>query len=146
MTAALAPPLEEFLSPRPTAVGHSIKLLAVAMPDNLRLEAILRIRTGKPDQATEESALGEVHTDNTVIDIAEVDLPERRSDQGDRELPAAMVEVEEEPGRVTMLHGGATVEQVVAALNAIGVSPRDMITILQAIKAAGALYGELEIL
>jgi flagellar P-ring protein precursor FlgI len=35
---------------------------------------------------------------------------------------------------------------VVQALNAIGVTPRDLIAILQAIKAAGALQAELEII
>jgi Flagellar basal-body P-ring protein len=45
-----------------------------------------------------------------------------------------------------LIQGGASVEDVVRALNAIGASPRDIIAILQAIKAAGALYGELEIL
>jgi flagellar P-ring protein precursor FlgI len=40
----------------------------------------------------------------------------------------------------------ATVQDLVAALNAVGASPRDLIAILQAIKEAGALHGELEIL
>jgi flagellar P-ring protein FlgI len=40
----------------------------------------------------------------------------------------------------------ATVQDLVQALNAIGASPRDLIAILQAIKAAGALHGDLEIL
>jgi len=35
---------------------------------------------------------------------------------------------------------------VVGALNALGVSPRDLITILQAIRAAGALQAEIELL
>lgn len=57
-----------------------------------------------------------------------------------------VIDVEEAMGQVTLLQGGATVEQVVQTLNAIGVSPRDMITILQAIKASGALFGELELI
>lgn len=40
----------------------------------------------------------------------------------------------------------ASVQDLVSALNAIGASPRDLIAILQAIKEAGALHGELEIL
>jgi flagellar P-ring protein precursor FlgI len=40
----------------------------------------------------------------------------------------------------------ATVQDLVSALNAIGASPRDLIAILQAIKEAGALHGDLEIL
>jgi flagellar P-ring protein precursor FlgI len=39
-----------------------------------------------------------------------------------------------------------TIFEVVRALNAIGVSPRDLITILQAIKAAGALQADIKII
>lgn len=56
------------------------------------------------------------------------------------------IDVEEQTGDVVLLQGGVSVEDVVQALNAIGATPRDIIAILQAIKAAGALYGELEIL
>ncbi len=56
------------------------------------------------------------------------------------------IDVQEQTGDIVLIQGGASVEDVVQALNAIGASPRDIIAILQAIKAAGALYGELEIL
>ncbi|MBO8142169.1 MAG: flagellar basal body P-ring protein FlgI [Firmicutes bacterium] len=56
------------------------------------------------------------------------------------------VEVVEEPARTVLLEGGASVEDVVQALNAIGATPRDIIAILQAMKEAGALYAQLEIL
>jgi flagellar P-ring protein FlgI len=48
--------------------------------------------------------------------------------------------------RVSVLDTGTSVGDLVKAMNAIGVSPKDLITILQNIKAAGALQGELEIL
>ena len=54
------------------------------------------------------------------------------------------LQVEEEPGQLAVLPTGASVEDLVNALNAVGASPRDVIAILQAIKEAGALYGELE--
>jgi len=44
------------------------------------------------------------------------------------------------------MESGVTIRELVTALNAIGVSARDVITILQAIKAAGALHAELEVL
>ena len=56
------------------------------------------------------------------------------------------LEVEEEDRALNVLRSGADVEELVAALNAIGATPRDIIAILQAIKAAGALYGDLEII
>ncbi|MDW8291367.1 MAG: flagellar basal body P-ring protein FlgI [Armatimonadota bacterium] len=38
-----------------------------------------------------------------------------------------------------------TVEQLVKALNLLGVSPRDLMSILQALRAAGALHAEVEV-
>lgn len=48
--------------------------------------------------------------------------------------------------RVAVFDSGTSVGDLVRAFNQIGVAPRDLITILQNIKAAGALQGELEIL
>ncbi len=48
--------------------------------------------------------------------------------------------------RVAVLDTGTSVGDLVKAMNALGVSPKDLITVLQNIKAAGALQGELEIL
>jgi flagellar P-ring protein precursor FlgI len=48
--------------------------------------------------------------------------------------------------RVALLKKSANVGDLVRALNALGVTPKDLITILQTIKAAGALQGELEVL
>ena len=61
----------------------------------------------------------------------------------DREIS---VEVEGEPSNFAVLGGTASVQDLVDALNAVGASPRDIISILQAIKAAGALFGELIII
>lgn len=46
--------------------------------------------------------------------------------------------------KVTVLDTGASVGDLVQALNKLGVSPKDLISILQSVKAAGALHGELE--
>jgi len=44
-----------------------------------------------------------------------------------------------------VLPGAVTLDQLVRGLNSLGVGPRDLIAIMQAIKAAGALQAELEI-
>ncbi len=54
--------------------------------------------------------------------------------------------VTEEPAKVLLFKSGPTIGTLVAALKAIGVSPRDLISILQAIKVAGALEAQLEII
>lgn len=60
--------------------------------------------------------------------------------------PDSDVSVAEEKRRLILIQPGRTIGELVKALNAIGVTPRDLITILQALKAAGALYGQLEII
>jgi flagellar P-ring protein precursor FlgI len=60
--------------------------------------------------------------------------------------PDTKMRVEEDKAKFILMEGGVTIRELVNALNAIGVSPRDMITILQTIKAAGALYAELEVI
>lgn len=56
------------------------------------------------------------------------------------------IEIEENPGSLIELQGGASLGDLVTALNAIGVSPNDLISILQALKAAGSLESALEII
>ena len=61
-------------------------------------------------------------------------------------VPETTVTVQEEKGHTATLREGASVEEVVRSLNAIGAGPRDIVAILQAIKAQGALQAELEII
>jgi flagellar P-ring protein precursor FlgI len=56
------------------------------------------------------------------------------------------VGVAEENKQLMVVPQGVTIQEVVQALNAIGVTPRDLITILQTIKAAGALQAELRVI
>ena len=48
--------------------------------------------------------------------------------------------------RLTVFDGGVTLHELVNGLNALGIGPRDMISILQAVKVAGALQAELEVM
>jgi len=54
--------------------------------------------------------------------------------------------VQETGEGLQVIRGGASIEEVVRALNLIGITPRDMIVILQAIKRAGALHAKLVIM
>jgi flagellar P-ring protein FlgI len=60
--------------------------------------------------------------------------------------PDTKIRVEEEKGRFVVMESGVTIKDLVNGLNAIGVSTRDVIVILQTIKAAGALHAELEVI
>jgi flagellar P-ring protein precursor FlgI len=58
-------------------------------------------------------------------------------------VPRTRAAIEEEPGlAMAEIPEGTTLSEVVAGLNALGVSPRDMIDILKTMKAAGALHAE----
>jgi flagellar P-ring protein precursor FlgI len=61
-------------------------------------------------------------------------------------VPEQKVTAEEQKSNFVTLNRGATVEDLIRALNALGVTPRDTIAILEALKAAGALQAELEII
>ena len=58
-------------------------------------------------------------------------------------VPRTNASIDEEPGiGLAEVTGGASLSEVISGLNALGVSPRDMIDILKSIKAAGALHAE----
>jgi len=61
-------------------------------------------------------------------------------------VPQTDVTAKEEKARNVVLKQGATVEELVRALAAIGSTPRDVIAILQNLRAAGALEAELEVI
>jgi flagellar P-ring protein precursor FlgI len=56
------------------------------------------------------------------------------------------IEIKKDPGKVVLVKGGASLAEVVKAMNAIGASPQDLLSILQALKAAGSLRADLEII
>ncbi len=62
-------------------------------------------------------------------------------------VPRTNVEIDDQrERRMVVLEEGATLDALVDGLNALGVGPRDMIAIIQAIKAAGALQAEIEVM
>ncbi len=60
--------------------------------------------------------------------------------------PETDIGVLEEAGNLVVLEQGVSIGEVASALNAIGATPRDLIAIFSAIKAAGALYADLVVL
>jgi flagellar P-ring protein FlgI len=61
-------------------------------------------------------------------------------------VPETTVQAKEPPAQTVSLKEGATVEDLIRGLQAIGATSRDIVAILQAIKAAGALQAELEVI
>lgn len=83
-----------------------------------------------------------------ITETPQVSQPNAFSQGGTTQVvPRTNVEVDEGEGKkLTVLSkGGVSLQDLVDGLNALGVSPRDLISILQTIKAAGALQAEVEI-
>jgi len=61
-------------------------------------------------------------------------------------VPASNVQVEQKESRMVLMQGGTSLEEIVRAVNEVGAAPGDLIAILEALKQAGALRAELEII
>lgn len=86
---------------------------------------------------------------NLTISITEdpfVSQPEPLSRGQTVVVPQTGVDVQEDEGGLVMVPGGVSLRQLVNGLNALGVTPRDMISILQALKAAGAIQADIEVM
>ena len=79
----------------------------------------------------------------TRLDVSQP-LPYSRGET--KVVPNQDVDVQEGTAKLVAMPEGTTLEAVASALNALGASPRDIIAIMQALKAAGALHAELIIL
>lgn len=103
----------------------------VVMGANVRVSTVaiaqgnLTIRVTETPQVSQPGALSNGTT--TVVPRTQIQI----SDQHDRKLG--------------ILRGSVTLRDLVASLNALGVGPRDLISILQSIKAAGALQANLRV-
>ena len=82
-----------------------------------------------------------------VTENPEVVQPEPFSDGVTAVEPNTTIEIDDQAeNRMVVLEPGVTLNSLVDGLNALGVGPRDMISIIQAIKAAGALQAEIEVM
>jgi len=81
-----------------------------------------------------------------VQETQNVSQPLPFSDGRTAVTPESNLLVQEGRKPLYLVESGVSIGEVVRALNALGVSPRDLISILQALKAAGALQAELEII
>jgi flagellar P-ring protein precursor FlgI len=83
-----------------------------------------------------------------VTETPQVSQPSPFSQTGTTQVvPRTNIQVDDSKGnKITIMHDGVSLQHVVDGLNALGVGPRDIISILQAIKAAGALQADIEII
>jgi flagellar P-ring protein precursor FlgI len=82
----------------------------------------------------------------TISEAAQVSQPAPLSDGQTVVVPRSRVTVEEEGHKLGIVNEGISLRELVDGLNALGIGPRDLIAILQAIKAAGAIQAEIEVM
>ena len=82
----------------------------------------------------------------TVNSAPEVSQPGAFSNGETAIVPRTDIQVTQQGGALVQLDGGAQLSEVVKALNMLGATPADLISILQALQSAGALTAELEVI
>jgi flagellar P-ring protein FlgI len=82
----------------------------------------------------------------TISETPVVSQPQPFSRGETRVAPRTRVGVSEEGKKFAVVKEGVSLQQLVDGLNALGIGPRDLISILQAIKAAGAIQADIEVM
>lgn len=82
----------------------------------------------------------------TISESPQVSQPAPFSRGETRVVPRSRVGVQEDGKKLALVKEGVSLQQLVDGLNALGIGPRDLISILQAIKAAGAIQADLEVM
>jgi flagellar P-ring protein precursor FlgI len=83
-----------------------------------------------------------------VTETPQVSQPQPFSNTGTTQVvPRTQIQIDDGKGnKMAVLHEGVSLQSLVNGLNALGVGPRDIISILQAIKAAGALQADIQVI
>lgn len=104
----------------------------IVMGENVRIDPVaiaqgnLVVRVDEAPQVSQPGPFAPEGAETTVVPRTQISVNENSN------------------AKMTVLDGGATLKDLVAGLNALGVGPRDLITILQNVKAAGALQADIE--
>jgi flagellar P-ring protein precursor FlgI len=150
------------------AVAEDISTVALSIPESYQGNLVplmaslenLRIRPGGRAKVVVDEKTGTVVLGSNVrlspVAVAqgnlqvvveerpEVSQPAPFSAGRTARLPRTELEVQEQEKRLSMMEG-ARLQELVDGLNAIGATPRDLISILRTLKSAGALHAELEV-
>jgi flagellar P-ring protein precursor FlgI len=103
----------------------------VVMGDNVRVSTV---------------AIAQGNLTVSVQDASVVSQPNALADGETTVVPRSTIKVDEDKGDLTLVRGGVPLRDLVEGLNSLGVNPRDLIQILQALKASGALQADIEVM
>jgi flagellar P-ring protein precursor FlgI len=119
-------------------------------PAPMVAKVILNARTGSvvmnQNVRLENCAVAHGNLSVVISSMPVISQPGPFSDGRTVVTQASQIEINKEPGQVLQLEGGASLADVIKGLNSIGATPQDLLAILQAMKAAGSLRAELEII
>lgn len=131
-------------------VGFLARVEALDVQPDKAARIILNERTGTivMGDAVRVSTVAVSHGNLTVIvnTTNQVSQPGPLSQGQTARLQNTEVEAFEESGRLSVIENTVTIGELVRALNAMGTTPTDLISIIQAIKASGALSADVEMM
>ena len=138
----------------PAYKGNLAELIARLEPLPVNIDAVARVvineRTGTVvmggDVRIGAAAVAHGNLSVRISTRLDVSQPAPLSQGNTQVVPQTRLDVDEGDNKLIALDAGATLTDVVKALNGLGATPRDIIAIMQALKAAGALRAELVIL
>jgi flagellar P-ring protein precursor FlgI len=131
-------------------MGESVRISTVAVA-----QGNLTVRVTETPQVSQPGPFTAAGTTTPTVNAqGEPQAPERNGVQfapsGGAQtvvVPRTNIQVDEQKDRrMAVLPSGVSLQELVDGLNALGIGPRDMISILQAIKAAGALQADIELM
>jgi len=104
----------------------------IVMGENVRISTVAVTQGSITIKITEDP---QVSQPNPFTQVQEATIVDRTN-----------VTVKEETGKIAVLRSGVSLQDLVNGLNALGVTPRDLISILRSIKAAGAIQADIEVI
>jgi len=132
------------------AVGFMARIEAVEIAPDKAARIILNERTGTivMGDAVRVSTVAVAHGNLTVVvnKINEVSQPGPFSDGQTARIQNTDLETNQDESNLTVIEETVTIGDLVRALNAMGTTPTDLVSIIQAIKASGALSADVELM
>ena len=133
-------------------LGNLVELVTIIegldiTPDRVA-KVVINERTGTvivgKDVKISTIAIAHGNLSIAIKETADVSQPLPFSNGQTTVVPDTNLSVKEGKNKLMLMDTGVSIDQLVRALNSLGISPRDLITIFQALKASGALQAELE--
>lgn len=135
-------------------IGNTVPLLAslseLEVNPDAKARVVINERTGTVvmGEQVRISTIAIAHGNLSIVvrENVNVSQPMPFSEGQTVVSPSTQINVQEDGNQLMVVPKGVSIGEVVNALNALGVTPRDLIAIFQAIKAAGALQADLEVI